>query len=137
MRQGEQMQPRAIAEKHHFCFQEIVDRDATLRAETWHAMSDRDEAVMKMNDATRETERWKKEALTHAKKLKDSEQRLQQLDLRHNEDKARMRVLAEQLCAAPASTDANRKNDGKDGGQSIGRATAGAGNVNVDRGGLA
>merc|ERR1719410_1301794 len=92
---------------------EMVDRDASLRAEMWQAMSERDDAAVHVDEANRETERWKREALTHAKKLKDAEQRLQQLEQRHVEDKARIKVLAEQLCTIPASTDAEPKKDGR------------------------
>jgi len=82
---------------------------------------------VRIDDASRETERWKNEALTHAKKLKDAEQRLQQLEQRHTEDKARIRVLAEQMCATPASINAEPKKDDKDTAQNVGKTNTGTG----------
>lgn len=82
----------------------VADREACLRSELQDALSERAAAAERIEDAKREMERWRREALEHAGKLKRADQRLQQLEQKRLDDKARIKALADQLRATISAT---------------------------------
>jgi len=86
--------------------QELQDRECCLRLELQEATAERD-SVERRNSAELEgLERWRRENAGLASKLKHAEQRVQQLEQKHDGDKAKIKLLADKLRAAAAATDA-------------------------------
>jgi len=82
---------------------EAEDREQNLRAEFREAIAESGSAGERVEEANREAQRWKKEAIEHATRLKRADSRLQQLEQKHLDDKARIKALAEQLKLAAGS----------------------------------
>lgn len=77
--------------------QEATEREVTLRAEFQEGVRERESAAQLVVEANLEKDRWHKEAIEHATKLKQAEKRCEQLEQKRVEDKAKIKALAEQL----------------------------------------
>ncbi|CAK9107187.1 unnamed protein product [Durusdinium trenchii] len=80
--------------------QESKDREVALNLEAQEANEARADVRVEQEDFKKEAEHWRKDAAEQAVRVKSAEQRLQQLEQRKLDDKAKIKALAEQLQAA-------------------------------------
>jgi len=94
-----------IQELEHIV-KEVTEREAAQRQEMADAINQQHESVIVVEEARRETERWRKEAVDHATKLRQMEHKAQQLEEKRLEDKARLRELSAAACTGGTSDEA-------------------------------
>lgn len=80
--------------------QEAKDREFAMKAELQETLQFTGSAADRQTSFEREAERLRKESTELAAKLKRSDQRLQQLEQKHLDDKAKIKALAERLRVA-------------------------------------
>jgi len=80
--------------------QEVVDRECGLKLQLQDALADRTTCNERVDEAKTEAARWQKTAVETAAKLKRADTRLQQLEQKRLDDKARIKALAEELRSA-------------------------------------
>jgi len=78
---------------------DVTGREDELRADLQGTISDAALSFERVDNARREMERWKKQAVDENEKLKKAEQRLKQLEQKRSDDKQKIQQLASQLQA--------------------------------------